>query len=170
MCLFVVVFSIEVNTSLFVLLSSEVNAEMRRSLFMKHFKQFTSFALAVVLAAGFTAAGAESEAGESSAASANTVKLGLMIAKNGQSLSSDEWEVLADIFEDVINNKHEDLSLPFASDEGLPGGGLRVRGQAALRHPVPSGGAAHARRNKDDLQLRQEYLRMCWRLAHGLVR
>jgi hypothetical protein len=29
---------------------------------MKHFKQFTSFALAVVLAAGFTAAGAESEA------------------------------------------------------------------------------------------------------------
>ena len=65
---------------------------------MKHFKQFTSFALAVVLAAGFTAAGAESEAGESSAASANTVKLGLMIAKNGQSLSSDEWEVLADIY------------------------------------------------------------------------
>ena len=82
---------------------------------------------AVVLAAGFTAAGAESEAGESSAASANTVKLGLMIAKNGQSLSSDEWEVLADIFEDVINNKHEDLSLPFASDEGLPGlGGAKV--------------------------------------------
>ena len=94
---------------------------------MKHFKQFTSFALAVVLAAGFTAAGAESEAGDSSAASANTVKLGLMIAKNGQSLSSDEWEVLADIFEDVINNKHEDLSLPFASDEGLPGlGGAKV--------------------------------------------
>lgn len=90
---------------------------------MNLFKQFTSVALAAVLAAGMAAGGAAEEATESSAPSDNnnTVKLGLMIAKNGQSLASDEWEILADIFEDVINNKHEDLSLPFAADEGLPG-------------------------------------------------
>ena len=94
---------------------------------MKFFRQFTSVALAAMLAAGMTAGSVAAEAADSSASSDNTVKLGLMIAKNGQSLSSDEWEVLAGIFEDVINNKHDDLSLPFAADEGLPNlGGAKV--------------------------------------------
>ena len=93
-----------------------------------NFKQFTSVALAAALAAGMTAGSLAEETPDSSAPSdTNTVKLGLMIAKSGQSLSSDEWEILAGIFEDVINNKHEDLSLPFAADEGLPGlGGAKV--------------------------------------------
>ena len=95
---------------------------------MKLFKQFTSVALAVILTAGMSAGSLAEEATESPASSDdNTVKLGLMIARNGQSLSSDEWEILADIFEDVINNKHDDLSLPFAADEGLPAlGGAKV--------------------------------------------
>ena len=94
---------------------------------MKNGKRFTSLALAVLLTAGLTAGNVAAEAEEASAPSGDTVKLGLMIAKNGQSLASDEWEILADIFEDVINNKHEDLSLPFASDEGLPNlGGKKV--------------------------------------------
>ena len=94
---------------------------------MKFMKKFTSVVLASLLAAGLTA-GIASAGEESTATSAqDTVRLGLMIAKNGQSLSSDEWEILADIFEDVINNKHEELSLPFASDEGLPAlGGAKV--------------------------------------------
>ena len=94
---------------------------------MKLMKQFMSVILAATLTAGMTAGilGAETEA--DAASSGDTVKLGLMIAKNGQSLASDEWEVLAGIFEDVINNKHEDLSLPFAAEEGLPNlGGAKV--------------------------------------------
>ena len=94
---------------------------------MKFMKKYSSVVLASLLAAGLTA-GIASAGEESTATSAqDTVRLGLMIAKNGQSLSSDEWEILADIFEDVINNKHEELSLPFASDEGLPAlGGAKV--------------------------------------------
>ena len=94
---------------------------------MKLMKQLMSVILAASLAAGMTAGVMASETEADSTSSADTVRLGLMIAKNGQSLSSDEWEVLADIFEDVINNKHEDLSLPFAADEGLPNlGGAKV--------------------------------------------
>ena len=90
-------------------------------------KQFTSVALAALLASGLAAGSVAAETDAGAADSGNTVKLGLMIAKNGQSLSSDEWEVLAGIFEDVINNKHEELSLPFAQDEGLPNlGGAKV--------------------------------------------
>jgi len=94
---------------------------------MKLMKQLMAFTLTASLTAGLTAGVMASETEADSAAASDTVKLGLMIAKNGQSLSSDEWEVLADIFEDVINNKHEDLSLPFAADEGLPNlGGAKV--------------------------------------------
>ena len=94
---------------------------------MKSVKQFIlvilSASLVISMAAGVVAAETETE----TAPSDGTVKIGLMIAKNGQALSSDEWEVLAGIFEDVINNKHEDLSLPFAADEGLPNlGGAKV--------------------------------------------
>ena len=87
---------------------------------MKMLRKTIPLLLSVTLAAssGFLAAEAGTESEPSEAG--GTVRIGLMIAKNGQSLSSDEWEVLADIFEDVINNKHEDLSLPFAKDEGLP--------------------------------------------------
>ena len=92
---------------------------------MKSKKLFLSFILAAALTAGLTGGCLASEADASAAD--GTVKLGLMIAKNGQSLSGDEWEILADIFEDVINNRHEDLSLPFAADEGLPNlGGAKV--------------------------------------------
>ena len=94
---------------------------------MKLMKQLMSVALAVTMTAGMSAGVMAAETEADSAPSGDTIKLGLMIAKNGQSLSSDEWEVLAGIFEDVINNKHEDLSLPFAADEGLPNlGGAKV--------------------------------------------
>ena len=94
---------------------------------MKLMKQLMSVALAVTMTAGMSAGVMAAETEADSAPSGDTIKLGLMIAKNGQSLSSDEWEVLAEIFEDVINNKHEDLSLPFAADEGLPNlGGAKV--------------------------------------------
>ena len=94
---------------------------------MKLMKQVMSVVLAVSLAAGMAAGIMAAETEADSAQAGDTVRLGLMIAKNGQSLSSDEWEILADIFEDVINNKHEDLSLPFAADEGLPNlGGAKV--------------------------------------------
>ena len=89
---------------------------------MKIMKQLTALSLSALLLAGSAvcAAGAETEADAGAGQASDTVRLGLLIAKNGASLSSDEWEVLADIFEDVINNKHDDLSLPFAADEGLP--------------------------------------------------
>ena len=96
---------------------------------MKLMKQLTAFSLSALLVAGSAvcAAGAETEADAGAGQASDTVRLGLLIAKNGASLSSDEWEVLADIFEDVINNKHDDLSLPFAADEGLPNlGGAKV--------------------------------------------
>ena len=94
---------------------------------MKLLKKCTTAFLSAFLAAGLIAGGVSLEARASSASPEDTVKLGLLIAKSGQSLSSDEWEVLAEIFEDVINNKHEDLRLPFASDEGLPNlGGAKV--------------------------------------------
>ena len=94
---------------------------------MKLMKQLMSVALAVTMTAGMSAGVMAAETEADSAPAGDTIKLGLMIAKNGQSLSSDEWEVLAEIFEDVINNKHEDLSLPFAADEGLPNlGGAKV--------------------------------------------
>ena len=78
---------------------------------MKLMKQLMSVILAASLAAGMTAGVMASETEADSTSSGDTVRLGLMIAKNGQSLSSDEWEVLADIFEDVINNKQV-TSLP----------------------------------------------------------
>ena len=80
-------------------------------------------ALTISMTSAFLAEETEGE----STSSGETVKLGLMIAKNGQSLSGSDWEALADIFEDVINNRHEDLNLPFAADEGLPNlGGAKV--------------------------------------------
>ena len=94
---------------------------------MKRRKQFISVILASSLALSIAASVPASEPEEEGSASGSTIKLGLMIAKNGQSLSSDEWEILADIFEDVINQKHEDLSLPFAAEEGLPNlGGAKI--------------------------------------------
>ena len=94
---------------------------------MKATKQFLPVILAASLAAGMPAGVMAAESTAEDIPSGGTVKLGLMIARNGQSPASDEWEILADIFEDVINNKHEDLSLPFAADEGLPGlGGAKV--------------------------------------------
>ena len=94
---------------------------------MKLMKQAVSVLLAASLTAGMTAGIAAAETESDTAPAGDTVRLGLMIARNGQSLSSDEWEVLAEIFEDVINNRHEELSLPFAADEGLPNlGGAKV--------------------------------------------
>ena len=93
---------------------------------MQAAKRFLAIIMAASLTIGMTGL-AMAETEEEASPSGDTVKLGLMITKNGQALSGDEWEVLAGIFEDVINNKHEDLSLPFAKDEGLPNlGGAKV--------------------------------------------
>ena len=89
---------------------------------MKSLKQLLALIMAASLTFCMSAAvlAEETETAEAAAAD-DTVKLGLVIAKNGQEQSGDEWEILAEIFEDVINNKHDDLHLPFAADEGLPG-------------------------------------------------
>ena len=69
-----------------------------------------------------------SEDGSSDSASVDTVKIGLMVSLTGSGVQAgEECQVLADIFEDIINNKHDDISLPFATDEGLPNlGGAKV--------------------------------------------
>lgn len=61
-------------------------------------------------------------------ASGDTVKIGMMISLTGSGVQcGEECQALAEIFEDVINNKHDDLNLPFASDEGLPNlGGKKI--------------------------------------------
>ena len=97
---------------------------------LKLMKQFASVTLAAMMTVCLSSAPLAAETEEtapSDAPAGDTVKLGLMIARNGQSPAGDDWEILADIFEDVINNRHEDLSLPFAADEGLPNlGGAKV--------------------------------------------
>lgn len=57
-----------------------------------------------------------------------TVKIGLMVSFTGSGVQAgQECQALAEIFEDIINNKHEGINLPFAEDEGLPGlGGAKV--------------------------------------------
>lgn len=58
----------------------------------------------------------------------DTIKIGLMVSFTGSGVQAgQECQALADIFEDIINNKHEDINLPFAADEGLPNlGGAKV--------------------------------------------
>ena len=78
-------------------------------------------------AAGTEAAG-QDDSGDDSSASGETIKIGLMVSFTGFGVQAgQECQALADIFEDVINNKHDDLSLPFAEDEGLPNlGGAKI--------------------------------------------
>lgn len=58
-----------------------------------------------------------------------TVKIGLMVSLTGNGVQAgEECRALAEIFEDIINNKHEGVSLPFAEEEGLPNlGGAKVK-------------------------------------------
>lgn len=80
-------------------------------------------------AAGETKAATETKAEENKGGeTVDTVKIGMMVSLTGSGVQAgEECQALADIFEDIINNKHDDLSLPFAADEGLPGlGGAKV--------------------------------------------
>lgn len=62
------------------------------------------------------------------AGSGETIKIGLMVSLTGSGVQAgQECQALADIFADIINNKHEGVSLPFAAEEGLPGlGGAKI--------------------------------------------
>ncbi len=56
-----------------------------------------------------------------------SVVMVLSLAACGGSDDKKETKALAAIFEDIVNNKHDDSSLPFAADEGLPGlGGAKI--------------------------------------------
>ncbi len=86
-------------------------------------------------AAGATEAAKETKAaGESKAeeggstASGDTIKIGLMVSFTGFGVQAgEECQALAKIFEDIVNNKHEGVNLPFAAEEGLPGlGGAKI--------------------------------------------
>lgn len=80
-------------------------------------------------AAKETKAAGESKAEEGgSAASGDTIKIGLMVSFTGSGVQAgEECQALAKIFEDIVNNKHEGVNLPFAAEEGLPGlGGAKI--------------------------------------------
>lgn len=80
-------------------------------------------------AAKETKAAGESKAEEGgSAASGDTIKIGLMVSFTGSGVQTgEECQALAKIFEDIVNNKHEGVNLPFAAEEGLPGlGGAKI--------------------------------------------
>jgi branched-chain amino acid transport system substrate-binding protein len=81
-------------------------------------------------AAGDTKAAEDTKAANESgsAASGDTIKIGLMVSFTGSGVQAgEECQALAKIFEDIINNKHDGVSLPFAADEGLPGlGGAKI--------------------------------------------
>lgn len=81
-------------------------------------------------AAGETKAAGESKAEEGgSTASGDTIKIGLMVSFTGFGVQAgEECQALAKIFEDIVNNKHEGVNLPFAADEGLPNlGGAKIQ-------------------------------------------
>lgn len=55
------------------------------------------------------------------AGDAEVIKIGLMVSLTGSGVQAgQECQALAKIFEDIINNEHSDISLPFAADAGLP--------------------------------------------------
>lgn len=81
-------------------------------------------------AAGDTKAAEGTKAADDggSAASGETIKIGMMVSFTGSGVQAgEECQALAKIFEDIVNNKHDGVNLPFAADEGLPGlGGAKI--------------------------------------------
>lgn len=84
-------------------------------------------------AAGSTTAAETTASGETKEDKGNSenvdkVKIGLLISYTGSGVQAgEETQALAHIIEDIVNNKHEGVKLPFAEEEGLPGlGGAKI--------------------------------------------
>lgn len=71
----------------------------------------------------------ENEETKAPAADGDVVKIGVMISYTGSGVQQgEEVKALCSIIEDLVNNKHEDISFPFAAEEGLPGlGGAKIQ-------------------------------------------
>lgn len=87
-------------------------------------KKLFALLMAMIMIFSLTACGSSSSSDstdETDSEEVETIKIGLMVSLSGSGVQAgEECQALAEIFEDIINNVHEDLSLPFADTEGLP--------------------------------------------------